>query len=156
MISILRASQQGEELRYPSKHEVTAMAKRLVEYYPMLQDKDEPIKHVSDGNFSHIIFLKSYFLKSCVIFKMFFSISDFFHHRWACTVIFRREFWMWSPHRRGRGPDQREAVQPKDVTLTSLQVTREKIMMQTQVVDQQFFCHLGAVLKTTVQVSENV
>lgn len=68
MISILRASHQGEELRYPSKHEVTAMAKRLVEYYPMLQDKDEPIKHVSDDNFSHIIFLKSY-----VIFKMFFN-----------------------------------------------------------------------------------
>ncbi|KAM7378810.1 hypothetical protein PAMP_004407 [Pampus punctatissimus] len=47
MISILRASHQGEELRYPSKHEVTAMAKRLVEYYPMLQDKDAPIKHMS-------------------------------------------------------------------------------------------------------------
>uniref|UniRef100_A0A0F8AIX2 Uncharacterized protein n=2 Tax=Larimichthys crocea TaxID=215358 RepID=A0A0F8AIX2_LARCR len=47
MISILRASHQGEELRYPSKHEVTTMAKRLVEYYPMLQDKDEPIKHMS-------------------------------------------------------------------------------------------------------------
>ncbi|TKS64901.1 Protein unc-80 -like protein [Collichthys lucidus] len=47
MISILRASHQGEELRYPSKHEVTAMAKRLVEYYPMLQDEDEPIKHMS-------------------------------------------------------------------------------------------------------------
>lgn len=60
MISILRASQQGEELRYPSKYEVTAMAKRLVEYYPMLQDKDEPIKHVRDDNFSHIIFLNSY------------------------------------------------------------------------------------------------
>ena len=73
MISILRASQQGEELRYPSKHEVTAMAKRLVEYYPMLQDKDEPIKHVSDGNFSHIIFLKSYFLKSCDIQNVFFN-----------------------------------------------------------------------------------
>ena len=29
-------------------------------------------------------------------------------------------------------------------------------MMQTQVVDQQLFCHLGAVLKMTVQVSENV
>ena len=59
MISILRASQQGEELQYPSKREVTAMAKRLVEYYPMLQDKDERIKHVSDDNFSHIIFLNS-------------------------------------------------------------------------------------------------
>ncbi|TKS64932.1 LINE-1 retrotransposable element ORF1 protein [Collichthys lucidus] len=47
MISILRASHQGEELRYPSKHEVTAMAKRLVEYYPMLQEKDKPIKHMS-------------------------------------------------------------------------------------------------------------
>ncbi|TKS65612.1 hypothetical protein D9C73_028049 [Collichthys lucidus] len=47
MISILRASHQGEELRYPSKHEVTAMAKRLVEYYPMLQDEDESIKHMS-------------------------------------------------------------------------------------------------------------
>ncbi|TKS64919.1 Protein unc-80 -like protein [Collichthys lucidus] len=48
MISILRASHQGEELRFPSKHEVTAMAKRLVEYYPMLQDEDEPIKHPTE------------------------------------------------------------------------------------------------------------
>lgn len=48
MISILRASQQGEGVWYPSMHEVTAMAKRLVEYYPMLQDKDKTMKHVSD------------------------------------------------------------------------------------------------------------
>ncbi|KAM4591916.1 uncharacterized protein PAE49_019527 [Odontesthes bonariensis] len=47
MISILRASQQGEEVRYPSKHEVTAMARKLVEYYPMLQDKDKTMKHMS-------------------------------------------------------------------------------------------------------------
>ncbi|KAJ8379124.1 hypothetical protein AAFF_G00231290 [Aldrovandia affinis] len=26
-------------LRYPSKHEVNAMAKRLVEYYPMIKDR---------------------------------------------------------------------------------------------------------------------
>lgn len=54
MISILRASQQGDrtkEVRYPSKHEVTAMARRLVEYYPMLQDKDKTMKHVSDFKF---------------------------------------------------------------------------------------------------------
>ena len=50
MISILRASEQGEEVRYPSKHEVTSMARRLVEYYPMLQDKDKTMKHVSDLN----------------------------------------------------------------------------------------------------------
>lgn len=73
MISILRASHQGEELRYPSKHEVTAMAKRLVEYYPMLQDKDEPIKHVSDDNFSHIIFLKSYLKKLCDVQNVYFN-----------------------------------------------------------------------------------
>ncbi|XP_078142061.1 uncharacterized protein LOC144539838 [Centroberyx gerrardi] len=47
MISILRASLQGEEVRYPSKHELTAMAKRVVEYYPMLQDKEKPVKHMS-------------------------------------------------------------------------------------------------------------
>ena len=45
MISILRASQQGEDVRYPTRHEVTAMAKRLVEYYPMLRDEDKT--HVS-------------------------------------------------------------------------------------------------------------
>ncbi|KAF1384392.1 hypothetical protein PFLUV_G00119660 [Perca fluviatilis] len=45
MISILRASEQGEEVRYPSKHEVTSIARRLVEYYPMLQDKDKTMKH---------------------------------------------------------------------------------------------------------------
>ncbi|KAJ8414966.1 hypothetical protein AAFF_G00024890 [Aldrovandia affinis] len=35
MISIARAT---EDSRYPSKHEVNAMAKRLVEYYPMIKD----------------------------------------------------------------------------------------------------------------------
>ena len=50
MISILRASEQGEFVRqYPSKHELTVMAMRLVEYFPMLQDEDKPEKHVSDG-----------------------------------------------------------------------------------------------------------
>lgn len=34
MISIARAT---EDSRYPSKHEVNALAKRLVEYYPMIK-----------------------------------------------------------------------------------------------------------------------
>ncbi|CAM4568579.1 unnamed protein product [Leuciscus chuanchicus] len=53
MLSILRASQQGEEVRYPPKHEVTAKAKRIVEYYPMLQDKDKTMKHLSIYNTLH-------------------------------------------------------------------------------------------------------
>ncbi|KAF7644113.1 hypothetical protein LDENG_00227740 [Lucifuga dentata] len=36
MISIARAT---EDSRYPSKHEVNAMAKRLVEYYPMIKGR---------------------------------------------------------------------------------------------------------------------
>ena len=48
MIAILRASEQGQTLRYPSKHELGLMAERIVECYPMLQDKDQPVKHVSD------------------------------------------------------------------------------------------------------------
>ncbi|XP_029966657.1 uncharacterized protein LOC115402283 [Salarias fasciatus] len=39
MIAILRAKGDGDSDRYPSKPEVTAMAKRIVQYYPMLQDK---------------------------------------------------------------------------------------------------------------------
>ncbi|CAL8269745.1 unnamed protein product [Arctogadus glacialis] len=38
MIAILRAKGDGD--RYPSKPEITAMAKRIVLYYPMLQDRD--------------------------------------------------------------------------------------------------------------------
>lgn len=37
MISIARAS--SDDYKYPTKHEVLAMAKRLVEYYPMIKDK---------------------------------------------------------------------------------------------------------------------
>lgn len=48
MISILRASSQKEDIKYPSKQEVIAMAKRLVEYYPMLQDNTFDEKHVSN------------------------------------------------------------------------------------------------------------
>ncbi|CAB1440599.1 unnamed protein product [Pleuronectes platessa] len=36
MISIARAT---EDSRYPTKHEVNAMAKRLVDYYPMIKDR---------------------------------------------------------------------------------------------------------------------
>ncbi|XP_067095332.1 uncharacterized protein [Osmerus mordax] len=38
MIAILRAKEDGES-QYPSQPEMTAMAKRIVLYYPMLQDK---------------------------------------------------------------------------------------------------------------------
>ncbi|KAM9456716.1 uncharacterized protein Hap1MRO34_018113 [Clarias gariepinus] len=39
MIAILRAKGDRESHRYPSKPEITAMAKRIVLYYPMLQDQ---------------------------------------------------------------------------------------------------------------------
>jgi len=48
MISIARAS--SDDCKYPTKHEVLAMAKRLVEYYPMIKDKSTGSSHewVSD------------------------------------------------------------------------------------------------------------
>lgn len=39
MTSILRASAARDYYMYPTKEELAAMARRLVEYYPMLQDK---------------------------------------------------------------------------------------------------------------------
>lgn len=39
MIAILRAKGDGDSHRYPSKPEITAMEKRIVLYYPMLQDQ---------------------------------------------------------------------------------------------------------------------
>lgn len=100
MISILRASQQGEELQYPSKHEVTAMAKRLVEYNPMLQDKDEPIKHVSNDSFSHIISLKLSEI-SYVIFKMFFSLQISIYSYLQKSIM------------NGKSPQKRQGPQPE-------------------------------------------
>nr|XP_054607445.1 uncharacterized protein LOC129167182 [Nothobranchius furzeri] len=46
MVSLLRAS-EGQMERYPSKNEITAMAKIIVEYYPMLKDNDASVKHES-------------------------------------------------------------------------------------------------------------
>ncbi|XP_072300229.1 uncharacterized protein [Eucyclogobius newberryi] len=46
MVSLLRAS-PGQMVQYPSKTDVTAMAKRIVEYYSMLQDKDDCTKYGS-------------------------------------------------------------------------------------------------------------
>lgn len=43
MISIARAS--SDDYKYPTKHEVIAMAKRLVEYYPMIKDKSTGSSH---------------------------------------------------------------------------------------------------------------
>lgn len=53
MISLLRAKQQRHShsaLKYPSKQELLAMTERLVEFYPMLLDKEGPVNHVSDSN----------------------------------------------------------------------------------------------------------
>ncbi|XP_041848115.1 uncharacterized protein LOC121644314 [Melanotaenia boesemani] len=44
MISIARAT---EDSRYPSKHEINSMAKRLVEYYPMLKGTCGEWEHVA-------------------------------------------------------------------------------------------------------------
>ncbi|MEQ2227563.1 hypothetical protein ILYODFUR_038911 [Ilyodon furcidens] len=48
MIAILRAKGDGESHRYPSKLEITAMAKRIVLNYPMLQDQDLKNSWVSE------------------------------------------------------------------------------------------------------------
>lgn len=47
MIAILRAT--GDRDRYPSKPEITAMAKRTVLYYPMLQGRDLSSKYAWVG-----------------------------------------------------------------------------------------------------------
>jgi hypothetical protein len=44
MISIARAT---EDCRYPTKHEVNAMAKRLVDYYPMIKGQSSNSEWVS-------------------------------------------------------------------------------------------------------------
>lgn len=48
MIAILRANGDGELHRYPSKPEITAMTKRKVQYYPMLQDQGTKNTWVSE------------------------------------------------------------------------------------------------------------
>lgn len=70
MIVILRASQQGEEIQYPSKHKVTAMAKKIVEYYPMLQEKDLPTKHVWNNFFffTNIYFHNLKIIRNLILF----------------------------------------------------------------------------------------
>lgn len=53
MILLLRAKQQRHShtaLKCPSKQELLAMTERLVEFYPMLLDKEGPVNHVSDSN----------------------------------------------------------------------------------------------------------
>lgn len=45
MVSIMRAS--STDFLYPSKNDVFAMSKRLVEYYPMLRDESVNCKHHS-------------------------------------------------------------------------------------------------------------
>ncbi len=45
MVSIMRAS--STDYMYPSKNDILAMAKRLVEYYPMLRDDSVNCKHSS-------------------------------------------------------------------------------------------------------------
>lgn len=63
------------------------------------------------------------------------------------------------PTKEAGAPHQRGATRRKGVALTSQQVTKKKIMMQTQLVDQQLFCvtHQGPVLiMATLHVSRNM
>lgn len=41
MIAIKRAA--GDDFQYPCSRELTVMAKRLIEYYPMLQDRSAAV-----------------------------------------------------------------------------------------------------------------
>ncbi|KAK7150817.1 hypothetical protein R3I93_011927 [Phoxinus phoxinus] len=53
MVSIMRAS--STDFMYPSKNDVLAMAKRLVDYYPMLRDDSVNCKHISDSIFKQLM-----------------------------------------------------------------------------------------------------
>ncbi|KAK9977288.1 hypothetical protein ABG768_019109 [Culter alburnus] len=53
MVSIMRAS--STDFMYPSKNDVFAMAKRLVDYYPMLRDDSVNCKHTSDSIFKQLM-----------------------------------------------------------------------------------------------------
>ncbi|KAM4585548.1 uncharacterized protein PAE49_004768 isoform 1-T1 [Odontesthes bonariensis] len=47
MVAILRASPMGEEIKYPSKVEMRAMAQKIVNYYPMLRDDNSNMPYVT-------------------------------------------------------------------------------------------------------------
>ncbi|KAK7886547.1 hypothetical protein WMY93_026168 [Mugilogobius chulae] len=47
MVAILRASALGKEVNYPSKLEIKAMSKKVVDYYPMLRDADPHMPYVT-------------------------------------------------------------------------------------------------------------
>ena len=47
MVAILRASLMGNQVKYPSKVEMRAMAQKIVDYYPMLRDRDTFMPSVS-------------------------------------------------------------------------------------------------------------
>ncbi|XP_026114434.1 uncharacterized protein LOC113092877 isoform X2 [Carassius auratus] len=53
MVSIMRAS--STDFMYPSKNDMLAMAKRLVEYYPMLRDDSVNCKHIWDSIFKQLM-----------------------------------------------------------------------------------------------------
>ncbi|KAL6464584.1 hypothetical protein MHYP_G00269010 [Metynnis hypsauchen] len=53
MVSIVRAT--TTEFMYPSKNDVQAMAKRLVEYYPMLRDNSVNCKHTWELLFKQLM-----------------------------------------------------------------------------------------------------
>lgn len=97
--SILRASQQGQEVRSRSKHEVTAMARRMVEYYPMPQDKDNTLKHVRYCNFVVYYFLHLDY-EVCIYVWLTLFICD---RKRLFKKIYTRGCIIWSLQERGRG-----------------------------------------------------
>lgn len=52
MLAIKRAN--GDDFKYPCPRELTAMAKRLIEYYPMLRDRSSPSTPEWVGHFLRI------------------------------------------------------------------------------------------------------
>lgn len=64
MISIARAS--SYDYKYPTKHEVISMAKRLVEYYPMIKDKSTGSSHEWVTSFAWIFIVKTCFTATII------------------------------------------------------------------------------------------
>lgn len=62
MTNIILIARATEDFRYPTKHVVNAMAKRLVEYYPIIKDRSSNSEWVSQFLLLFFLFLLSHFI----------------------------------------------------------------------------------------------
>lgn len=133
MVSIARAS--SDDYKYPTKHEVIAMAKRLVEYYPMIKDKSTGSRHEWVSDIIYLIIEKK---KHCFVANIVSKILIVAFILLYRTLLLKSS---WSDFQISEVPWRPNSLLSKEHVRTKNLPLLWQVTMMLIPVLQQSFCH---------------